>query len=238
MRIVTEGPKTPPVLTGLISIDTSAPYVALELVPGRIYTGVLDLYDIDGVIRQHYFSSFLVRSDDAGNSLTGLEPYFPITYTSGGVSVRYILMTTLVIEHDTGVTEVRIPSYQKSVQYTVDGTNILASTAIINSISEDNYYSTNCARICLSDGSSDNFMFNVINPPFVYQGSTNTSVYTNVTIGGIVGQKVIFNFKTFVFDADVVALISTTNTLKLAGEVELIGLGSSISLLDDTMLLN
>ncbi len=238
MRIITESSKTTPILADLVAIDTSAERMLMNIAPDNVYNSVLDLYDVDGVIPIIYFGSALIMSNDSITIKTGIEPNFPIIYTTeDGININYLMFTTVVVSHNRGTTNILIPGYQKAIQYTIDGTNILTAQAIVRNYNNIDYYQVNCMRLCLADDSSDSFLFTIMPPKYSYFDTTNTSVYTNVAIGANPGQNFIFDFGAFALDSNAVAYITSDDKLSIAGQVEIIGLGNSVSLIDESMLI-
>jgi hypothetical protein len=144
----------------------------------------------------------------------------------------------VVVSHDTGSTEVRIPGYQKTIYYTIDGATQLSVSPNITTYNQIDYYKVNCFRLCWIDTSSDSFMF-LIRPPYLsYLDTGNSSIFTNAVINGVVGQNLAFNLVPFAFSSDVVAYITTDNTLEIGGQLTLIGLGTSISQIDSSMIIS
>jgi hypothetical protein len=211
----------------------------ITLNPTLSYSKNFDLYDVDGSILNIYFTSALIMSNDNNADLYGVESNFNVLYTTtGGIDVKYISMTNVVVSHDTGSTEVRIPGYQKTIYYTIDGATQLSVSPNITTYNQIDYYKVNCFRLCWIDTSSDSFMF-LIRPPYLsYLDTGNSSIFTNAVINGVVGQNLAFNLVPFAFSSDVVAYITTDNTLEIGGQLTLIGLGTSISQIDSSMIIS
>ena len=238
VRILLQSSKTTPSLT-VVTIDTAVENQLIANIPTNAYTGILDLYTIDGSIPQIYLSSALIMSNDTAFDLTGLEDYFTILYTTADdINIRYIYMTTVVVNHIYGTTNLRIPGYQKNIQYTFDGTIAEIATANLTTYNATNYYKVSCMRLCIIDGSSDSFMFTPRLPIFSYYDITNTSIFTNAAIGSIPGQNIIFNMLGFNFNDETTAYIQDDNTILIGGTTSIIGLGDTASLVEDWMIIS
>lgn len=238
VRIVPQTSKTTPSLT-VVTIDTSAENQIISNVPTNVYTGILDLYTIDGSIPQIYLSSALIMSNDTIFDITGLENDFTILYTTADdISIRYIYMTTVVVNHIYGTTNLRIPGYQKNIQYTFDGVIAEVAAANLTTYNATDYYKVSCMRLCLIDESSDSFMFTPRLPILSYYDITNTSIFTNAAIGSIPGQNIIFNMLGFNFNDETTAYIQDDNTIFVGGTVSIIGLGATASLIEDWMIIS
>jgi hypothetical protein len=238
VKIVPQTSKTPPSLT-VVTIDTSVENQIISNVPTDAYTGILDLYTIDGSIPKIYLSSALVMSNDTIFELTGLEDEFTVLYnTADAISIRYIYMTTVVVNHIYGTTNLRIPGYQKNIQYTFDGSIAETAAANLTTYNATDYYKVSCMRLCMVDESSDSFMFTPRLPILSYYDITNTSIYTNAAIGSVPGQNIIFNMLGFDFDDETIAYIQDDNTVFIGGIADIIGLGTTAYLLEDWMIIS
>jgi|GEM_PF-3699613 len=231
VRLVAETTKTTPVLT-VVSINTGTGNQLITQDPTAPYTGILDLYSVDGSISNIYFGSTLFRSNDTIFHETGLEDNFPTLYTEGGISVKYIYMTTVDVNHKTGTTSIRIGGYQQSISYTFDGSNAETTSPNTTFFNATNFLPIGCNRLCLVEDLTDSIIFKVRQPILSYPESNNITVFTDASIGSISGQNLIFDLGAFGFDKDTPAEIGADNTISITGILDIVGLESSVANLE------